>query len=633
MAAGIPFGGSPRLRLFLVAGVRLVGVVLALVLTALHTVPPYNDLPAGLGDFPIVITAAVVLYHLAAGFLTFRANSAGLGAILIVMDALMGVALTYFYGPAYLVLGFTLPVLASAFFFGSGAAWMVLLIGALFYGLIMGFAAVSIGNRVDAAAGEAANAIRLVEVTNFLRLAIVEGLATLLLLWLYLIGVGEGEDRRKVEDRSRQEKDLLFQEIQSAKSEVVTIYQEIGSRENTIRQLERENSEVREELEATFKRLHEARLTVQATEKLAEDQGREVSQQARREKMQMQRQLARLQQRLERQNRLVEVFRQVSASLALSDTLLALTEQLQALLPCQTCVIFMIDDVEGHRELFAEVAASPFTDLFRNFSLQLGEGAPGYVASQLEPLKIDEGAVTAGGRELTTVVPEEKSALIAPLATQSDTLGAVYLGRPEEAAFTEDDLEMLAEFCELASISLGNAMLFQRTVTSGIHDPLTSLYNSLYLEERMREEVKRGRRYTYPVSLVLMDIDGFGEINEAFGQEAADTILREVAEIVRSVSRETDVVARLEGDDFAILIVHSDRNSAWQIAERIRTTLEAKTFGRGARKVRVTASLGVAGIPHDAVNEEQLTMRATSALQQSRASGGNTVAFWNGSGA
>lgn len=620
--------------MFLVAGVRLVGVVLALVLTAFHTVPPYNDLPVGLGDFPIVITGAMVLYHVAAGFLTFRAASAGLGAVLVMLDALMGVTLTYFYGPAYLVLGFTLPVLSSAFFFGSGAAWMVLVIGALFYGLIMGFAAVNIGNRTDTSLDAALAArVAFAEATSFVRLAVVEGLTTILLLWLYLIGVGEGEDRRKVEDRSRQEKDLLFQEIQSAKSEVVQIYQEIGSRENAIRTLERENAEVREELETTFKRLHEARLTVQATEKLAEDQGREVSQAARREKMQMQRQLAKLQTRLERQNRLVEVFRQVSASLALSDTLLALTEQLQALLPCQTCVIFMIDDVDGHRELFAEVAASPFTDLFRNFSLQIGEGAPGYVASQLEPVKIDDGVVTAGGRELPTVVPEEKSALIAPLATQADTLGAVYLGRPEETAFTEEDLELLAEFCELASISLGNAMLFQRAVTSGIHDPLTSLYNSLYLEERMREEVKRGRRYTYPVSLVLMDVDGFGEINEAFGQDAADTILREVAEIVRSVSRETDVVARLDGDDFAILIVHSDRNSAYAIADRIRSTLEAKTFGRGARKVRVTASLGVAGIPHDAVNEEQLTMRATAALQQSRGSGGNTVSFWNGTGA
>ena len=107
-----------------------------------------------------------------------------------------------------------------------------------------------------------------------------------------------------------------------------------------------------------------------------EEQGQKVSQAARREKLQIQRQLAIMQQRLERQVRLVEVSRKLSGSLALSDTLLALTEQLQTFLPCQSCVIFMLDEVEGQKKLFAEVAASPFTDIFRNYSLQIGEGAP-----------------------------------------------------------------------------------------------------------------------------------------------------------------------------------------------------------------------------------------------------------------
>ncbi len=617
--SGSPSGGSPRLRLFLVAGVRVVGVILALALTGGNR-DACNPLPAILEQMPGILTGAVVLYHLCAGYLSFRAPSRGLLALLVLfLDTLMGVGLTYFFGPPYLILGFTLPVLSTAFYYGTTGALMAVVVGGLFYGVILLFSLVA---RLEPG-----------EVGNFFKLTGVQGAVTLLLLWLYSICIGEGEDRVRLEERSRQEKDLLFQEIQAAKSEVGQIYSEVADRENALITVKRELGEAREELESSFKRLHEARLAAQAAEKLAEDQGREVSQQARREKMQMQRQLARLQKKFERQNRLVEVFRQVSSNLALSDALLAVTEQLQALLPSQSCVIFMVDDVEGHRELFAEVAASPYTDLFRNYSLQIGEGAPGHVASRLEPLKIDRGAVTVDGRELPTVVPEEKSALIAPLATKADTLGTVYLGRAKENAFTEDDLDMLADFCELASVALGNAILFQRAVTHGIHDPLTNLYNSLYLEERMREEVKRGRRYTYPVSLVLMDLDGFGEVNQTVGQEAGDSVLRGVAEILRSCTRESDVLARLEGDDFALLVVHSDRNSAFNVAERVRSLVEGYTFGQGPRKVRITASFGVAGIPHDAVNEEQLTMRATAALQQARSSGGNTVSFWSGAGA
>jgi len=110
-------------------------------------------------------------------------------------------------------------------------------------------------------------------------------------------------------------------------------------------------------------------------------------------------------------------------------------------------------------------------------------------------------------------------------------------------------------------------------------------------------------------------------------------VLRGVAEILRSCTRESDVLARLEGDDFALLVVHSDRNSAFNVAERVRALVEEHTFGQGPRKVRITASFGVAGIPHDAVNEEQLTMRATAALQQARNTGGNKVSFWSGAGA
>ncbi len=616
--SGNPSGGSPRLRLFLVAGVRVVGVILALSLTRNHQ-SFCNAPPEVLQQMPGLLTAAVLLYHGCAGYLSFRAPARGLLALLILfLDTLMGVGLTYYFGPAYLILGFTLPVLSTALHYGTGGALMSVVLGGLFYGVILGFSLVA--------------SLKPDEVSIFFRLTGVQGAVTILLLWLYSICVGEGEDRARVEERSRQEKDLLFQEIQTAKSEVAQMYGEVADRENKVMGLKRELDEVREELESNFKRLHEARLTVQATEKLAEDQGREVAQQARREKMQLQRQLARLQKKFERQNRLTEVFRQVSSSLALSDTLLAITEQLQALLPCQSCVIFMVDEVEGHRELFAEVAASPYTDLFRNFSLQIGEGAPGHVASKLLPLKIDQGSVSVDGHSIPTVVPEEKSALVAPLATRGDVLGTVYLGRPKENAFTAEDLETLADFCELASISLGNAILFQRTVAHGIHDTMTPLYNSLYLEERMREEVKRGRRYTYPVSLILMDLDGFTEVNQTLGQEAGDAVLRGVGEVLRSNCRETDVMARLEGDDFAVLVVHSDRNSAFNIAERVRKVVEDCTFGRGPRKVRITASFGVAGIPHDAVNEEQLTMRATAALQQARSAGGNTVSFWSGSG-
>ncbi|MDO5297248.1 MAG: diguanylate cyclase [bacterium] len=613
---------SSRLRMFLVAGVRLIGLILALVITKMHSSESaFNALPEALADMPIVITIAVIFYNILAGYLTASSRTASsMSMAVIALDFLVGLFLTYFYGPAYLMLSLALPVLTCGLFYGYNGAITFFVVGGLFYGAVLCFPFVK--GMED---GKEAYLWYIVQLTA------VEIGSTLLLLWLFVSALGEGRDRVDSEERLGREKDLLFKELQNAKSEVSQAMDELNQSEGKARTLQRTNVSLKEELETSLQRLNEARATIKNTEKLVEDQGREASQTARREKIQIQRQLGMIQQRLERQNRLVEVSRKLSGSLALSDTLLTLTEQLQAFLPCQSCVIFMLDDVQGQRQLFAEVAASPFTDVFRNFSLQIGEGAPGYAVSKLTSFKIDEGKLDMGnGVVLSTVVPQEMSALVAPLATPAQTIGCVYLGRAENRAFTEDELDLLVDFCEVASVSLGNSILYQRAVTHGLDDVLTGCHNGVFLEERMREELKRGNRYMYSVSLMLINLDGFAQINEVLGKDAGDYILRETVQVLRRFTRETDVLARLEADNFALLLDHSDRNTTMEAAKRVCEKISGCVFTVGNRKVRITCSIGVAGSPHDAANAEQLTMRADDALRQAKAAGGNQVSFWSG---
>ncbi|MBQ7567339.1 diguanylate cyclase [bacterium] len=612
---------SSRLRVFLVAGVRLIGLVLALVITRMHSPESvFNALPSSLEEMPMIITAAVILYNILAGYITAYSRSASaMSMIIILLDFALGIPLTYFYGPAYLLLSLALPVLTIGLFYGNSGAVGSFVIGGLFYAIFLGFALV---------AGMEDGKEEFVWYN--IQLAAVELGASLLLLWLFSSALGEGRDRSDSEERLGREKDLLFQELQNAKSEVSQAMDELNESEGKARTLQRDNVNLKEELETSLKRLNEARATIKSTEKLVEDQGREASQTARREKIQIQRQLGVIQQRLERQNRLFEVSRRLSGSLALSDTLLALTEQLQAFLPCQSCVIFMLDDVQGQRQLFAEVAASPFTDVFRNFSLQLGEGAPGYAVSKLASFKINDGKLDIGGTTLNTVVPQELSALVAPLATPAQTIGCVYLGRADANAFTDEELDLLVDFCEVASVALGNSILYQRAVTHALDDMLTGCHNGIFLEERMREELKRGNRYMYSVSLMLINLDGFAQINEVLGKDAGDYILRETAQVIRRNTRETDVLARLEADNFALLLDHSDRNTTLGAAKRVCEKISASVFTVENRKVRITCSIGVAGSPHDAANAEQLTMRADDALRQAKAAGGNQVSLWSG---
>ncbi|MCR4783495.1 MAG: diguanylate cyclase [bacterium] len=613
------FEPSTHLAWFMIV-VRALGVVLALALTSCNNVKSlFTPLPFDGEDISIILTAAVVIYHIAAGsfICVYKGNGAPMWGVLVA-DVVLGYILTFFYGPAYLMLSFTMPILMAYCLVGKTTA---VLFGSAFNTLVyIVVAAAAFLNRVEHLSDDTTG--------YFIRLSIAQLICGYLIIWICWVAVQESLERCNSESSLQREKDFLFQEIQNTKIQNDQVVADLEDRENKLRMAGRDNASLKEELDISLKRLQEARVALQDTEKAAEEQGQRASQAARREKLQIQRQLAILQQRLERQIRLVEVSRKLSGSLALSDTLLTLTEQLQTFLPCQSCVIFMLDEVEGQKKLFAEVAASPFTDTFRNYSLQIGEGAPGYAVSRLRPFKIDDGSVNLDGVVVPTVVDKERSALVAPLAVPAQTIGVIYLGRAADHAFTEDELDLLVDFSEMASVSLGNSILYQRAVTQGLRDPLTKCHNSLFLEERMREELKRGNRYMYSVSLLLFSLDGFNQIVN-LGQDIADNVLREVVEVIRRITREIDVLSRLEGDTFALLVDHADRVKCAEVGERIRASIAEHAFVMGGQRLRVTISVGAAGSPHDAANAEQLTMRASSAMQQAQQNGGDQVCLWN----
>jgi diguanylate cyclase (GGDEF)-like protein len=467
---------------------------------------------------------------------------------------------------------------------------------------------------------------------------------SLLLLYLVNLALGESRQRAQFLEEFQQEKDLLYQEMHKKTQDIGKIYAEVGDRESTVAALEerlrreqQERLELEDHLERAGEELEKLKMVqmhvehgTQQREHQASQREQQAQQESKRVRQQMEQELFQAQKRIEKESRLLNIMRELTGTLALSDTLLALTNQLQTVLSSQSCVIFLVDEVDGQRELYPEVAASPYTDAFRNRILQMGEEAPGYCVARVRPLRIENGAVQVEGQVISTLTPYEKSALICPLKAGEEVIGCIYLGRAEANEFAPDEQELLLRICEMAGTALGNSLEYQRRIQLGLHDPVTHLYNSLFLEERLKEEVMRGRRYTYPVSLILLDLDGFGMAYEQLGEAGAHRILVEVAEMVRQATRETDVPARIDNDDFAILCVHTDRERAKTVAERIRAAVEKAAFGSAQRPVRVHASIGVAGVPHDATNEETLNKRAVEALEMARSKGGNAVCFWDG---
>ena len=184
----------------------------------------------------------------------------------------------------------------------------------------------------------------------------------------------------------------------------------------------------------------------------------------------------------------------------------------------------------------------------------------------------------------------------------------------------------LRTMLEPPALILDTAMQLQRVEALSVTDDLTSLYNSRYLNQVLRRESKRASRSGRPLALVFLDLDGFKAINDAHGHLSGSRALVEAAGVIRRCARETDVVARFGGDEFAAILPDTGAEGAVAVAERIRDRINAHPFlATDGLNIRLTASVGVAILPDVAASAEELIKAADRAMYKIKDSGKNGV--------
>ena len=162
-------------------------------------------------------------------------------------------------------------------------------------------------------------------------------------------------------------------------------------------------------------------------------------------------------------------------------------------------------------------------------------------------------------------------------------------------------------------------------------DEVTGLYNRRFFSIRLEEEVSRYRRFNHPVSVMLIDLDGFKDVNDELGHGAGDATLRDMADILLKYSRGINVICRYGGDEFAVLLVETSKAGARLYADRIRQVLATYPFANGRR---VTASFGIAALPEDvAPAADDLIRAADEALYAAKRAGKNRVSVFEDVGA
>ncbi len=160
-----------------------------------------------------------------------------------------------------------------------------------------------------------------------------------------------------------------------------------------------------------------------------------------------------------------------------------------------------------------------------------------------------------------------------------------------------------------------------------VTDVLTGLANRRHFWERARAEIVRSSRYNTPLFLIMLDIDKFKAINDGFGHAAGDEVLRNLASTARTALRETDVIGRLGGEEFGVLLIQTDEDHAKLVAERLRQAVEASEVAFEGGTIRYTVSLGLASARQNEASVDELVKRADMALYQAKETGRNRVCY------
>jgi len=206
-----------------------------------------------------------------------------------------------------------------------------------------------------------------------------------------------------------------------------------------------------------------------------------------------------------------------------------------------------------------------------------------------------------------------------PLKVGDNVVGVMNLARSITGKFSQSDLRLLSLLSDQAAVAISNASLHQTISRQAFSDTLTGLPNRRALDERLEEEVLSARKNNYSFAVVMMDLDGFKEVNDTYGHPIGDDVLRLVfSQMARGV-RNTDFLARYGGDELTLILTQSDMSSAQIVAEKITEGMKKLKFKLpDGKKLKLGISGGIALFPVNARNGPDLLRAADAALYKAK---------------
>ena len=313
---------------------------------------------------------------------------------------------------------------------------------------------------------------------------------------------------------------------------------------------------------------------------------------------------------------LYQIAQTMGTSLGVSDTMALIASKLMSLVPFSACTLFQYD--ENANLLTCRFATGTDYELMQQLTLKGGQGITGWVARNRRPLvnARPSGDLEAAGSSLPTTL---QSALVCPLLLGDRVIGTLAVYHTTPSFYGDDHRRLLDRVCEQAAAVIHNSIVFEQTHEASLTDPLTNLPNTRFMVNHLGRELSRAERGNAEVSLLVMDLNDFKDINDTFGHHVGDRALREVAQVLRGAICPYDVCVRYAGDEFIVVLAGCGWDEAEYKRLELQEAVESLVFeAKPGVRMPLSISAGASVFPHDGNTYEVLMAKADRRMYRNK---------------
>jgi len=294
-----------------------------------------------------------------------------------------------------------------------------------------------------------------------------------------------------------------------------------------------------------------------------------------------------------------------------------ISSKLSNIVPFSCCALFLYH--EETDTLRCRYATGTESDIIQTLRIKSGDGLTGWVARNRRPLVNARPSTDLDAAGVPSDTTTLQSALVCPLMFNERFIGTISVYHTGTSVYTDDHRRLLDRISEQAAAVIHNSIVFEQTQEDSLTDPLTGLPNTRFMFMHLTRELARAERLKTEVSLLVMDLDNFKDINDTFGHHVGDRALRDVAGVLRNGIRPYDICVRYAGDEFIVVLSGCGGEEAERKRVELQKAVDALPFEpRPGKTLPLAISVGASVFPHDGNTYETLLATADSRMYRDK---------------